>query len=168
MTQPRVHPNEVEDPMTLSPEGARLLRAARDQILDHPEAFAMADWDCGTHACIAGWMGRVDPTIEADIFQTKVISERCGFGRRAVTPQGHPLGPLFYETAAMSDQGVDGALTAAERIDAFLWSFGYPPDDVAGESHHACDAADPCLTARDAGSTAHPDDRPVRGVHPRP
>src|SRR6266436_699381 len=37
---------------------ALLLRVA-DKISKHPEQFNMAKWDCGTTACIIGWMQRL-------------------------------------------------------------------------------------------------------------
>lgn len=41
------------------PEQAiKILNKVKESIRRHPEEFDMDSWDCGTTACIAGWIGR--------------------------------------------------------------------------------------------------------------
>jgi hypothetical protein len=121
----------------LSPDGARLLRAARDQILAHPRDFGMDAWDCGTFACIGGHLGRLlgfsaeeNVTVPAGI----AVSVACGFGAWHPSDQTrfgahhtHPFYALFYSWDHLTRRNVR---VAAERINAFLWLYGFPPDEV--------------------------------------
>ena len=46
----------MSDYGSLSADGARLLRQARDHIAAHPKEFDMTHWgECGTVACIGGF-----------------------------------------------------------------------------------------------------------------
>lgn len=117
---------------TLTPEGAQLLRAARDQIVAHPEAFDMGFFHCGTVACIGGTvctLARV-PHYSID------ASYALGFGYEMVT-SGTPLYDLFFDWPRGASRDVH---VAAERINAFLWHYGYPPSEVADASATAADA----------------------------
>jgi hypothetical protein len=109
---------------TLTPAGAQLLRAARDQILAHPGEFDMNAWDCGTYACIGGWCERL-MNKGKDFCHSDSLSELCGFGRKHATDT--PLnGLMFY----WSPEDVRNPRAAARRINAFLWQYGYPPNEV--------------------------------------
>lgn len=39
-------------------EAIEILNKVKDSIRMHPDQFNMETWDCGTTACIAGWIGR--------------------------------------------------------------------------------------------------------------
>ena len=114
----------------LTPQGAALLRQARDQILAHPDQFDMRNWDCGTTACVGGWMCRIAGI--AGEYQDRALSVCCGFGVEQIRASGlmvqaHPMYPLFYRWPVGTTRS---ALAAAGRINAFLWSYGYPPEAV--------------------------------------
>lgn len=117
----------------LTANGAALLRQARDQILAHPETFDWGEWDCGTHACIAGWVARC-AGIPARQHST-VTANALGFKTST------PLACLFYGFAAGAEALRD-VKYAAEKINAFLWSYGFPPDEVC-DSPESLDAVDP-------------------------
>jgi hypothetical protein len=119
----------------LSPEGARLLRLARDQILAHPDQFDMSGWDCGCHACIGGWVlrsaritwreigGQSDPV-------SWIVARTLGFQvGRGVYPLALITLLTLLTPLSDPDKNTD-AQDAARRINAFLWSYGYPADDV--------------------------------------
>jgi len=110
----------------LNAEGARLLRVARDEILAHPETFNMFEWDCGTFACIGGHMTRAAGLSSSEDLLGKELMDRCGFGH--VTVLRTPFESLFYAWPGGAEQDAN---IAAERINAFLWSYGYPPDEIA-------------------------------------
>jgi hypothetical protein len=115
----------------LTADGASLLRQARDQILAHPEQYDKGLWDCGTSACIAGWICRcanVAPQDPMDSFGTPDLAASL-IGVRFRLADGSinmELSPLFLD-------GHDGpkrldVQAAAAEINAFLWSYGFPPD----------------------------------------
>lgn len=115
---------------TLSPEGARRLRAVRDYIVAHPDEFAIQRWDCGTTACIGGHLVRMfHPTkVRFDRSHSGHISKQLGFADGAEHWE-HPLYALFFSTKAMKvDRDVQ---KAADHINRFLWQYGYPPNEVA-------------------------------------
>ena len=39
-----------------------LMLKLADTIVKHPEQFRAQEWDCGTTACFAGWLGRLAGT----------------------------------------------------------------------------------------------------------
>lgn len=104
---------------TLTADGARYLRMARAKILAHPETFDMAEWDCGTTACIAGHIARLIPEL-GNGWSTRDVSAALGFGRTTIEPWGHPLSFLFYSNLPNSDPA-----WAAAKITEFLWQYGY-------------------------------------------
>lgn len=121
---------------TLTPEGARLLRAARDQILADPESFSMGVWECGTRACIAGHVARVmkqpivgDPLHpwKASDYVRRVVTA-LGFGAESTEDWwvGPSLAPLFCNLGHH-----DTPALARDAINAFLWSYGYPAEEIA-------------------------------------
>lgn len=115
---------------TLTPEGAQLLRGARDAILADPTTFDMAEWDCGTQACIAGHIARRVPAlVSAGEWSTRDVSAALGFGDRRLNPVDHPLYPLFFSWRDPHD-----AAEAAARINEFLWNYGYPATAAPGEA----------------------------------
>jgi len=113
---------------TLTAEGARYLRGARDAILAHPEQFDMGEWDCGTRACIAGHIARQVPSFSYG-WSTSSVSNLLGFGYHVVSPHGHPLSCLFFDDMRNNDP-----VWAAARINEFLWQYGYAADEVAQEA----------------------------------
>lgn len=117
----------------LSAEGARMLRAARAAIQAHPSRFNMRNWvypggtglapTCGTTACIGGWCmlaaGRewegILPLVEALGFQVQ----------RGRMPADLAL--LFSPPGGEENRDV---ARAVRNINEFLWSYGYPPEEV--------------------------------------
>lgn len=106
----------------LTPEGAQRLRAVRQRFQERPELYSY-NWeeDCGTRGCIGGWLccdagERVRSSIRASallgIELTSCVEEADGI-----------LNDLFYRHSS--------AETAIERINEFLWHYGYPPDEIA-------------------------------------
>lgn len=117
--------------MMLSPEGAQLLRAARDYILADPQHFNMAEWDCSSYACIGGWMCRLGRDAFPDVDRQAIdveddqLSRYCGFGAvKSMTPKC-PLWELFYTWPDGQEANVN---VAALRINAFLERYGYAPE----------------------------------------
>jgi hypothetical protein len=114
---------------SLSPEGADLLRKARDEIVAHPEGFSMSVWDCGTLACIGGHLSRqlgmnwrgLDHAESLD--STVILARKLGFE----TINAGPLYELFF---CFSYERRKSVPYAVEKINAFLWAYGYPPDPV--------------------------------------
>jgi len=44
----------------ISTKGIALLHKVKEKILKNPRQLEMSTWDCGTAACIAGWMARIE------------------------------------------------------------------------------------------------------------
>lgn len=132
---------------TLTPDGARLLRAARDQIVAHPEQFSMGTWDCRTRACIAGHVARA---MGAPIRLGPMDVVRAGV-RRVVERLGFGACACAEETCVVPDELLklfgnfgthDTAELARDAINKFLWDYGYPPSEVAGALATPVDAED--------------------------
>lgn len=49
----------------MSAQGKDLLAAALSMIEMHPETWNQRTWECGTAACLAGHMARLDPDVVA-------------------------------------------------------------------------------------------------------
>lgn len=117
---------------TLTPDGARLLRAARDQILAHPDTFNMREWDCGTTACIAGHCLRLLSAPERvtwGIDSLETVYRALGFHFHVNTWMQSPLNRDLF-----SLDYVPSADIARAEINRFLWSYGYPPEEMASPS----------------------------------
>ncbi len=120
---------------TLTPEGARLLRLARDQILAHPDSFDMNSWDCGTTACIAGHVVRAAQELCEIPFGVPAHATRLlGFRPLIIVDVAsgcaeydaqHPLMTLFFDWIFHTNADV-----AVDRINAFLWQYGYPAEAI--------------------------------------
>lgn len=148
----------VREIQRLSPEGARLMRIARERIKAHPDEFNMSAWGsrtmCGTTYCIGGHMAlangeRLEEFTPPDIssgfryfgfpdgwaYRLNVV---CGFprnGNRFRSVDG--LGSLFYQCHNPRDVN-----EAVENINRFLFAHGYPPDEIpAVELVEVSDAA---------------------------
>lgn len=117
---------------TLSAVGAQLIRDARDQILAHPEAFDMSYWECGTTACIGGWMCRLAkiPYDRVGFDDHRALSAMCGFEPRRISTGNHALFELLYEWPTDADED---APAAAQRINAFLLKHGYPSEPFTAD-----------------------------------
>jgi len=118
---------------TLTAEGARYLRAARDTIMSHPETFSMGDWECGSTACIAGHIARHAiakgvPGFAGGCWSASDVSALLGFGKAPVWPARHPLAALFY--VDLDGPQELAATEAATRINEFLWQHGYPATET--------------------------------------
>ena len=50
-----MHTDTLPPPAPEPLRGERLLKAAVNQILAHPETWNQSSWHCGTQHCIAGW-----------------------------------------------------------------------------------------------------------------
>lgn len=115
----------------LTSQGAAILRRARQAILAHPEAFHMRTWECGTTACIGGWCCRLLDWKPTNVMCTFDLEEKLvtylGF-----TTRSDDLWDLFYDEFWSCDP-----TRAAERINAFLWSYGYPPDAIESAPEQA-------------------------------
>lgn len=112
---------------TLTADGARYLRGARDAILAHPETFDMGEWECGSRACIAGHIARQAFPQVGELWSTREVSQVLGFGYVQVAPYAHPLSALFFESLGDNDP-----VAAAARINEFLWQYGYPVAETEG------------------------------------
>lgn len=136
----------MKDTSMLTADGARLLRAARDQIVANPETFNMGAWECGTTACIAGHILRVagvkwpfqDQSKDGAFSVTAAINRLLGFAPQygVLFPQPifpQPIGALFFNWGLEHHQ-------VAEAVNAVLWHYGYPPSEVADASATAEDA----------------------------
>lgn len=109
---------------TLTPEGANLLRQARDNIIAHPQDFDWSDWD----RCIAS---HVNHFASGD----NSVLDKDGYsrGERANKALGftHSEGssPPTYDLFCSFVNAHDSA-SAVRRIDEFLWKYGYPPNEI--------------------------------------
>lgn len=119
----------LSDANTLTARGAQLLRSARDHILANADRFDMAYWGyeptCGASMCIAGWIRHVGQIRAGhpDYVSADVV-EALGFDRNNMQVRDR----LFL--GDVLDRGPEGAVRAAERINAFLWDYGYPADAI--------------------------------------
>ena len=127
----------------LTAQGARLLRMAREEIVRHPETFDMSNWDCGTTACIAGHVVRaavMEGLKTNECSHTSVnacsllgFTQQDGMG---ATPL-HPLTVLFsplgwFRRFSGNIKETQTGENAAIWINEFLWSQGFPPDEMVG------------------------------------
>ena len=125
----------------LTAQGARLLRMAREEIRRHPKSFDMAIWDCGTTACVAGHVVRASGGKQKLWRGTpETACELLGFTpfvALGLAEQEHPLGKLFSPRSWYLRFGVLSKTQTPENaaiyINEFLWSQGFPPDEVGGE-----------------------------------
>lgn len=53
---------ETKEPL----RGPELLRAAVNQIIEHPDTWNQSKWHCGTRHCIAGWCQVLAGKIQTD------------------------------------------------------------------------------------------------------
>lgn len=129
----------------LSPEGARLVRAAREAIKKRPGSFNMRTFfgECGTTCCIGGhmavaagiaWIGQ-DGKFNRPSGWREALNARCGFASDMDLPpfgswDGDGLGQIFFGWNEGHDTDVSHAV---ERINAFLFKYGYPPDEISGQ-----------------------------------
>lgn len=126
----------------LTPAGAQLLRQARDQIVAHPEQFDKGVWDCGTRACIAGWVCRLAGIALPEVREANVTPTLAAEALGLSWPADYlaPVCDLFLEDAH-GNKRYDIAATVAD-INAFLWKYGYPPDEISdgGSERQLADA----------------------------
>jgi hypothetical protein len=113
-------------------------------------------WECGTTACIGGWMSRLTGGL-----RFAALGGYCGFDPEInVGDDDHPMFRLFYDLSDCHHRSglpswdtwdLKDPHTAAARINAFLWAYGYPPDEMplaeerpqsAAERGAACEDAD--------------------------
>lgn len=114
---------------TLTADGARRLRQVRDHIMAHPGHFNMATWDCGTYACIGGYLCRFAGEQGHNSDARLWLWEKMGFSSNlgSTAHERHPLHALFFQ---FKDSETIDVNRAAERINAFLWQYGFPADEV--------------------------------------
>lgn len=114
---------------TLTAEGARLLRIARDRIVAHPDEYDKGNWGCETEACIAGHVCLA--AGERDLFGAgQKAVELLGFGQHEyVAWAPKPIRSLFLDDAFTKFRR--DVHKAAADINAFLWAYGYPPNELS-------------------------------------
>ena len=89
-----------------------LLRVA-DQISKTPEQFEMNHWDCGTAACIGGWIDRIDPSV-------RTPSGKIGVSMSTSSELFHEcMWPIEFQFLP-GDSAEDRAEKAVRRIHSFL------------------------------------------------
>lgn len=119
---------------TLTAEGAQLLRDARDRIVADPLAFYMGEWDCGSFACIGGHCDRI--LCETGRFVNERSIWAVLLGSQEYINYESPLYALFFAWKTNEERDVAAAV---ERINAVLWSYGFPPDELRDQP-----ASSPC------------------------
>ena len=106
----------------LTPEGARLLRMARDRIVAHPETFHWGRF-CGTRCCIAGQILIAHGGERFNRGDVEgLAAELLGFSS---------WGPCFSLFYGFKDADRFDTRKAAAAIEAFLWAYRFPPNDLS-------------------------------------
>jgi hypothetical protein len=113
-----------------------LLLKAKSAILAAPEHFSMREWDCGSTACIAGWVARIagierriSHLFPTDLVRAQLKLNWLEFDRLSlVSAWPSDLGERFsvaeIRNAEFHDNDPELAEIAAERIDRFIATDG--------------------------------------------
>jgi hypothetical protein len=112
-----------------------LLRQIQAQIVQHPETFAIENWECGTTACIAGWACRLTrkpiplSNEEGDFYSAlthayNVLEVDTATGMRLFHISNWPHSfQLAYRETNYADRKAKAKITVA-RIDHFIATGG--------------------------------------------
>lgn len=98
-----------------------LLLKVRQAILDRPYAFDMSTWDCGTQACIAGWIVRL---AGGNMTGINCVFEEA---RKLLKLSKEQAGYLFQSWISNPNLNMT-AQEAAQHIDRFIESDGAVPE----------------------------------------
>jgi hypothetical protein len=119
----------------LTAKGAALLRQVRDHLIAHPEDLDMRVWWTNGPCCVCGhlcrMLGATDYTWRGPFYQTMFGVEAPdngpGWLRPTTVQLVAPLERLFY---TFNPYDVHNVHTTVERINACLWEYNYPPDEI--------------------------------------